>query len=51
MAESDFSKLVAEMIAEEEDAQASFDEATNENNVAKAEKEQDVKYKTREAAG
>jgi len=51
VAESDFSKLLAEMIAEEEQAQASFDETTNENNVAKAAKEQDVKYKTREAAG
>lgn len=51
VAESDFSKLLAEMIAEEEQSQAAHEETTNENNVAKAAKEQDVKYKTKEAAG
>jgi len=51
VAESDFSKLLAEMIAEEEQAQAAYDETTNENQVAATTKEQDVKYKTREAAG
>jgi DNA repair exonuclease SbcCD ATPase subunit len=51
VAESDFSKLLAEMIAEEEQAQAAYDEGTNENTVAGKTKEQDVKYKTKEAAG
>lgn len=44
--ESDFSKTLANMIAEEESAQASYDETTKENEVAKAAKEQDVKFKT-----
>merc|ERR1719162_1792675 len=51
VAESDFSKLLAEMIAEEEQAQGAYDSATQENDVAKKTKEQDVKYKTKEAAG
>lgn len=51
VSESDFSKLLAEMIAEEEQAQAAHDETTNENNIAKKTKEQDAKYKTKEAAG
>jgi len=50
-AESDFSKLLAEMIAEEEQSQAAFDSATQENEVAMKTKEQDVKYKNKEAAG
>jgi len=51
VAESDFSKLLAEMIADEEQSQAAYTETTNENNVAKKVKEQDVKFKTKEAAG
>lgn len=50
-AESDFSKLLAEMIADEEQAQGAFDSATQENTVAMKTKEQDVKYKVKEAAG
>merc|ERR1719359_1171610 len=48
--ESDFSKsLAAETVAEDE-AQAEYDKVTQENKVAKTQKEQDVKYKTKEAA-
>jgi len=46
--ESDFSKLLAEMIATEEAAAAEHEKQTKENEVAKATKEQDVKYKTQE---
>jgi len=51
VAESDFSKLLAEMIAEEEQAQAAYDETSQENAVVRTTKEQDVKFKTKEAAG
>jgi len=47
--ESDFSKGLAEMISEEENAQASYEQTTKENDIAKVTKEQDVKYKTKEA--
>jgi len=47
--ESDFSKGLAELIAEEESAAAEYDKITKENAIAKATKEQDVKYKTKEA--
>jgi len=46
--ESDFSKLLAEMIATEEAAAAEHEKQSKENEVAKATKEQDVKYKTQE---
>merc|ERR1719162_2228836 len=49
--ESDFSKLLAEMIATEEAAAAEYDKQTKENEVAKTTKEQDVKYKTDEFTG
>merc|ERR1719160_662447 len=49
--ESDFSKGLAEMIAEEESAAAEYEKITKENEIAKATKEQDVKYKTKEAKG
>merc|ERR1719362_181745 len=48
--ESDFSKGLAEMIATEEASQASYDRETKENEIEKVTKEQDVKYKTSEAA-
>lgn len=48
--ESDFSKGLAETIAEEESAQATYEEDTKSNEVDKASKDQDVKYKTKEAA-
>jgi len=47
--ESDFSKGLAELIAEEEAAAAEYDKLTKENEIAKTTKEQDVKYKTKEA--
>jgi chromosome segregation ATPase len=49
--ESDFSKGLAEMIAEEEASVSAYEETTNENNIAKATKEQDAKYKTKEHVG
>jgi chromosome segregation ATPase len=48
--ESDFSKLLAEMISTEEAAVAEYEDATKENAVDKTNKEQDVKYKSQEAA-
>jgi len=43
--ESDFSKGIAAMTSEEESAQSQYDAVTNQNNVDKAAKEQDAKYK------
>merc|ERR1719271_881473 len=47
--ESDFTKGLAEMISAEETAQAEYDRETKENAIEKATKDQDVKYKTKEA--
>merc|ERR1719199_816216 len=49
--ESDFSKGLAEMIATEEAAVSEYDKTSKENEITKATKEQDVKYKTKEAKG
>jgi len=49
--ESDFSKGIAEMTSSEESATAEYTAATNENNIAKTTKEQDVKFKTAEYVG
>lgn len=49
--ESDFSKGLAEMQSTEESAAAEYQEATQENEVAKAEKTQDAKYKKAEYVG
>jgi hypothetical protein len=49
--ESDFSKGLAEMIAAEESAVAEYVKMTKENEITKATKEQDVKYKTQEYKG
>jgi chromosome segregation ATPase len=49
--ESDFSKGLAEMIAAEESAVAEYDTMTKENEITKATKDQDVKYKTQEFKG
>merc|ERR1740130_2434625 len=49
--ESDFSKGLAEMTAIEENAQATYDAAVKENAIEKVAKEQDVKYKNKEATG
>merc|ERR1719486_1891353 len=46
--ESDFSKGLADMVADEETSQASYERATKENEIEKATKDQDVKYKTKE---
>jgi len=47
--ESDFTKGLAEMTAEEDSAQNAYEIQTKENQIVKATKEQDVKYKTQEA--
>jgi len=49
--ESDFSKGLAEMQADEESSASEYDAVTKENDIAKATKEQDVKYKTKEHVG
>jgi chromosome segregation ATPase len=48
--ESDFSKNLAEMISTEEAAASEYEEQSKQNAVDKTNKEQDVKYKTEEAA-
>merc|ERR1712039_354909 len=47
--ESDFTKGLAEMTAEEEGAQNLYETQSKENEIEKATKEQDVKYKTKES--
>merc|ERR1719161_2093934 len=49
--ESDFSKGIAEMNTAEETAQEEYEKTTQENEIAKTLKDQDVKYKTKEAKG
>merc|ERR1740138_811257 len=49
--ESDFSKGLAEMIAAEESAVSEYETTTKENDITKATKSQDVKYKVKEAKG
>jgi len=49
VAESDFTTGLSEMIAQEEAAQAEYDRQTKENEITKATKLQDVKYKSKEA--
>merc|ERR1719231_519903 len=46
--ESDFNKLLAEIITTEETAAKEYDEQTKENEITRTTKEQDVKYKTKE---
>merc|ERR1712151_994599 len=48
--ESDFTKTLAEIISTEESAAAAYDKQTKENQIEKAAKDQDVKYKSKEAA-
>merc|ERR1719221_1928970 len=49
--ESDFTKGLAEMTAAENSAVAEYDKLTKENEIEKATKTQDVKYKVKEAKG
>merc|ERR1719253_786311 len=49
--ESDFSKGLAEMTSAEESAAAEYETNTKENEITKATKTQDVKYKTKESKG
>ena len=49
VAESDLEKELAEVIATEEMAAATYEKETKENTIDKAAKGQDVKYKTKEA--
>merc|ERR1719390_225198 len=49
--ESDFTKGLAEMTAAEESAVKEYEQTTKENEITKATKEQDVKYKTKEFKG
>merc|ERR1719454_2040607 len=51
VAESDFSKGLAEMTSVEETAVAEYEATSKENAITKATKEQDVKYKTKEFKG
>jgi hypothetical protein len=51
VAESDMAKELAKIEAEEADEQAAYEETTQNNKVTKVSKDQDVKYKNREAAG
>jgi hypothetical protein len=51
VAESDMAKELAKVEMAESDEQSAYDETTQENKVTKAAKDQDVKYKTQEAAG
>merc|ERR1712226_510397 len=47
--ESDFSQALAEFISVEETAAATYDKETKENEIEKTTKDQDVKYKKKEA--
>jgi len=49
--ESDFTKGLTEMTAEEQTAAADYDSYCKQDEIDRAAKEQDVKYKTKEAAG
>merc|ERR1739838_999830 len=49
--ESDFSKGLIEMTSTEENAQATYDQETKDNEIEKTTKVQDIKYKGEEAAG
>jgi len=49
--ESDFTKTITEMVEAERTAAAMYEQQTKDNAITKTTKEQDVKYKTKEAAG
>merc|ERR1740121_2697951 len=48
--ESDFTKTIAQIVSTEESAAAAYDKQTKENSISKSAKDQDVKYKTKEAS-
>merc|ERR1719408_236548 len=48
--ESDFTKALTEMVAAEQTAAAAYEKESQENEIEKTTKTQDVKYKTKEAA-
>jgi len=48
--ESDFTKALTEMVAAEQTAAAAYERESQENEIEKTTKTQDVKYKTKEAA-
>lgn len=50
VAESDFSKMLADVKVQEEAAQRAYDEQSHQNDVDRAMKEADVKYETKEKA-
>merc|ERR1719316_221732 len=49
--ESDFTKGLTEMTAQEETAASEYESYSKEDEIATTKKQQDVKYKTKEAAG
>merc|ERR1719240_2314481 len=49
--EADFSQSLSQEEMKEEEAQTEYDKVSQENAIAKQTKEQDVKYKTKEAMG
>merc|ERR1719261_1658889 len=49
--ESDFTKGLTEMTAEEQTAASDYEAYSKQDQIDRAAKEQDVKYKTKEAAG
>merc|ERR1712139_654656 len=49
--ESDFTKGLTEMTAAEESAASEYEQYCKDNEIATVQKQQDVKYKTKEAAG
>merc|ERR1719274_46101 len=49
--EADFTKLLSEIIATEEEAAKAYEVQTKENEITRTTKEQDVKYKTKEFTG
>jgi chromosome segregation ATPase len=51
VAEDDMAKELSKVESQEADEQAAYDDTTQENKITKASKEQDVKYKSQEAAG
>merc|ERR1719450_1291530 len=51
VAEADFTKGLSEMVSAERTAVSEYDRTTKENEITKVTKEQDAKYKSKEAKG